>query len=73
VVSGRLNAVDLANSQKLNTVGGKELPLSVAVSGLAASELRGGLRVGGATVVTADVLCTNGVIHVIDRVLIPAD
>ncbi|MFN0169174.1 MAG: fasciclin domain-containing protein [Bryobacteraceae bacterium] len=45
----------------------------VAVSGLAASELRGSLRVGGATVVAAEVFCTSGVIHVIDRVLIPAD
>jgi uncharacterized surface protein with fasciclin (FAS1) repeats len=32
----------------------------------------GGVRVGDANVVTADIEATNGVIHVIDRVLLPA-
>jgi uncharacterized surface protein with fasciclin (FAS1) repeats len=32
---------------------------------------RGGVSVNGAHVVTADVDASNGVIHVIDRVLIP--
>jgi uncharacterized surface protein with fasciclin (FAS1) repeats len=31
----------------------------------------GKVLVGGATVVTADILCDNGVIHVIDTVLMP--
>ena len=30
-----------------------------------------GVTVGGAKVVTADIACTNGVIHVIDTVLLP--
>jgi uncharacterized surface protein with fasciclin (FAS1) repeats len=30
-----------------------------------------GVKVNGATVVTADIACTNGVIHVIDTVLMP--
>ena len=33
----------------------------------------GGIKVGGATVVTPDVPASNGVIHVIDAVLVPAD
>ncbi len=33
----------------------------------------GGIKVGGATVVTPDVAASNGVIHVIDAVLVPAD
>ena len=32
-----------------------------------------GVTVNGATVVTADIACTNGVIHVIDTVLMPKD
>lgn len=32
----------------------------------------GGIKVGGATVVTPDVAASNGVIHVIDAVLVPA-
>jgi uncharacterized surface protein with fasciclin (FAS1) repeats len=31
----------------------------------------GGVRIDGAHVETADILCTNGVIHVIDAVLLP--
>ena len=31
----------------------------------------GKVHVGGATVVTADIICDNGVIHVIDTVLMP--
>ncbi len=30
-----------------------------------------GVVAGGATVVTADIVCTNGVIHVIDKVILP--
>jgi uncharacterized surface protein with fasciclin (FAS1) repeats len=32
-----------------------------------------GVTVNGARVVTADITCTNGVIHVIDTVLLPTD
>jgi uncharacterized surface protein with fasciclin (FAS1) repeats len=32
-----------------------------------------GVTVNGAKVVTADIACTNGVIHVIDKVLLPTD
>lgn len=38
---------------------------------LAGTSLGFGLTIGGAHVVQADVLCANGVIHVIDRVLMP--
>lgn len=73
VVPGRLRAADLVNTPSLRTVSGKELPLRVEVAGLAGSQLRGSLRVGNAGVATADIACTNGVIHVIDRVLIPVE
>ncbi|WP_309615614.1 fasciclin domain-containing protein [Salinibacterium sp.] len=34
-------------------------------------DLKDGVKVNGATVVTADIVCDNGVIHVIDAVLLP--
>lgn len=57
VVSGRVLAKDLLPSSSATSVGGTRLDLSLVV--------------GDARVVTADVLCANGVIHVIDRVLTP--
>ncbi len=72
VASGRYSAGELVNTRTLTTVNGQELPLRVDVSGLAGSELRGTLRVGEARVAKADIACTNGTIHVIDRVLMPS-
>jgi uncharacterized surface protein with fasciclin (FAS1) repeats len=34
-------------------------------------DLKDGAKVNGATIVTADIACDNGVIHVIDAVLLP--
>lgn len=52
----------LKDGQKVPTVQGSQL----------AVEIRGGsVKVGGATVTAADVACSNGVIHVIDKVLLP--
>jgi uncharacterized surface protein with fasciclin (FAS1) repeats len=46
--------------------------LSVADGGRLAIEAgKGTLKVGGATVVKADVVVSNGIIHVIDTVLVP--
>lgn len=62
VVSGALRAADLKDGQKLKTVQGQELKVSVK---------DGKVMVGGATVTTADVISSNGVTHVIDAVLMP--
>ena len=35
-------------------------------------DAKDGVKVGGATVVKADVMASNGVIHVIDTVILPA-
>ncbi len=59
VVAGEVRSTDLLAAEKAETVNGKSLPI--------------GLRVGGANVVTADIQASNGIIHVIDRVLLPAD
>ena len=61
VVSGDLKAKDL-KSGKVATVEGNSVTLNVN---------KHGVRVNGINVVKADVNASNGVIHVIDRVLIP--
>ena len=61
VVPGKIMAADVTTS-KAKTVNGQ--PLSIAVSDA-------GVTVNGARVVTADVAASNGVIHVIDSVVLP--
>lgn len=62
VVSGALRAADLSDGQKLKTVQGKELTVSVK---------DGKVMIDGATVTIPDVISSNGVTHVIDGVLTP--
>jgi len=62
VVPGRVTAAEAAGLTVAPTVQGGELPIWAD----------GGIRVAGASVVTADIEASNGVIHVIDRVLLPA-
>jgi len=64
VVTGSTVAKDLKDDQKLTTLDNK-LKLDVKKSD-------GTVTVNGATVIKADVLATNGVVHEIDKVLIPA-
>ena len=61
VVAGRDTAADLVSMERITTVQGTSLPISTA----------DGVDVGGAKVVAADVEASNGVIHVIDRVILP--
>ncbi len=64
VVPGKVMAADLA---------GKTLhPATVEGGTLAVDATGAHVKVNSATVTTADVDCTNGVIHVIDAVLLPA-
>ena len=64
VVSGQVMSSDLA---------GKSMsPATVEGSTVAIDATGAHVTVNNATVVTADVTCTNGVIHVIDHVLMPA-
>src|SRR4051812_26119684 len=62
VVAGRVTAADAAGLTSATTVQGSELPVSS----------NGGIHVGDASVVSADIEASNGIIHVIDRVLLPA-
>ena len=63
VFAGNANASDLAQLKDLSTVQGSRITIT-AVKGAP-------LKLDGATVVKADVPASNGIIHVIDTVLIP--
>ena len=62
VVTGKVTAAQAMKLHSAKTLEGK--PVSIQASG-------GKVIVGGATVIKADVLASNGVIHVIDKVLMP--
>jgi uncharacterized surface protein with fasciclin (FAS1) repeats len=62
VLSGKVMAADVA--------GQKMTPASVSGATLDVDGTNG-VVVSGATVTTADIECTNGVIHVIDTVILP--
>jgi transforming growth factor-beta-induced protein len=62
VVPGRVTAADVVKLTSAKTAEGRSLAIKV---------VNGSVFVDGAQVMTADVEATNGVIHVIDSVLIP--
>jgi len=62
VVAGALKAADLKDGQKLKTVQGTELTVSIK---------DGKVMIDGANVTAADLMASNGVIHVIDAVVLP--
>ena len=62
VVPAKAMASDVASMSSAKTVNGKELQLKAD---------GGKVMVDSATVTQADVVCSNGVIHVIDTVLMP--
>lgn len=64
VVPGRVSASAARALSRATTVEGRDLRLRAMANSL---------RINGATVVKADVGATNGVIHVIDEVLMPSD
>lgn len=64
VVPGKVMAADvmkLKSGTKVKTLNGKTIVIST----------QGGVKVDSSKVVTTDIVCTNGVIHVIDSVLMP--
>ncbi|MGV2332684.1 MAG UNVERIFIED_CONTAM: fasciclin domain-containing protein [Planctomycetaceae bacterium] len=62
VVPGRVLAADVVKLKSARTVQGQEVAIKVA---------DGGVSVDSAKVVKTDIACSNGVIHVIDSVIIP--
>ena len=61
VVPGKVMSTDLTNGMEAETVQGSMVTIMT----------EGGVTVDGANVVTADVEASNGVIHVIDAVIMP--
>jgi len=61
VVAGKALSSDLSNGQLIKTVNGQEVTVSIGDN----------VKVNGAVVTTADLEASNGVIHVIDSVIMP--
>jgi uncharacterized surface protein with fasciclin (FAS1) repeats len=61
VVSGKVMSTDVVKLTSAKTVNGQNVTI----------DAKNGVKVNNATVVTADVPASNGVIHVIDTVLLP--
>ncbi|MBR1157407.1 fasciclin domain-containing protein [Bradyrhizobium sp. JYMT SZCCT0428] len=68
VVPGKVNAAQLSDGQKLTTVEGEQLTVKKSGSAVMIVDAKG----GSATVTIADVNQSNGVIHVVNNVLMPA-
>jgi uncharacterized surface protein with fasciclin (FAS1) repeats len=62
VVSGKVMAADVVNLKSAKTVNGQEITIMVKDATV---------MVDNAKVVMTDIECTNGVIHVIDAVILP--
>jgi len=62
VVSGTVKSTDLTNGMEAATVNGAKVTITIDGSTV---------KVNTAKVTTADIMCSNGVIHVIDAVLLP--
>lgn len=61
VVPGKVMSTDLSEGMKAKTVQGAEVTIT----------LEGGPKVNGATISGPDIAASNGVIHVIDAVILP--
>jgi uncharacterized surface protein with fasciclin (FAS1) repeats len=62
VVSGKVMAADVVKLKTATTVEGSDVKIDAA----------SGVKINDATVTTADVAADNGVIHIVDTVLLPA-
>ncbi len=62
VVAGKVMAADVVKLTSAKTVEGSEVKIDAS----------SGVKINDSTVTTADVVADNGVIHIIDTVLLPA-
>lgn len=68
VVQGSVMAADLKDGQKVKTVNGDMLTVRMKDGKVMIEDAKGGM----ATVTTADIKATNGVVHSINTVLMPS-
>ena len=61
--AGKVVAADVVKLKEAKTVQGQSIKIDTA----------SGVKVDGANVVKTDIICKNGVIHVIDAVILPPD
>jgi len=66
VVPGKVMSADVVKLKSAKTVQGQEIKIDAAKW-----HLHKNVKVSGANVVKADIECANGVIHVIDKVILP--
>jgi uncharacterized surface protein with fasciclin (FAS1) repeats len=62
VIGAKVMSTDLSNGQEAATVQGEKVKVMIA---------GGKVMISGATVIAADVKATNGVVHIIDKVILP--
>ena len=62
VVAGQALSASLSDGQTITTLQGEDITVTIGMNGV---------MINGATVVVADILADNGVVHVIDAVLLP--
>ena len=62
VVAGKVMAADVVKLKEAVTVQGQTVAVNASDAGV---------KIGKANVVKTDIVCTNGVIHVLDAVLLP--
>ena len=61
VIAGKVMSTDLSDGMTVATVNGAEVTITTM----------GGVKINGANVISADIETSNGVIHVIDQVILP--
>ena len=61
IMSNKMMSKEFIKIKNAKTVNGKDVKIN----------LKNGVKIDNATVVEPDIQCSNGVIHVIDKVLIP--
>lgn len=75
VVRGNLTISEVAAAKELKTIGGATLRVSKMppqANPAAPTKNETGVLINGAKILKSDIVATNGVVHVIDKVLLPA-
>lgn len=62
IVSGKISAKDLTNGKSYNAIGGQELGVSA---------LGGKIMVGGVEVTKPNLVASDGIIHIVNKVIVP--